>query len=801
MRMRIICLLTLIFTALSAGAQTITIKGRVLDSATRKPVSFASVVNSAKRGTSTNVDGNFSITVVQAGETITISSIGYKKRIWKAREEFNEILLSPSNTNMETIVVRPNDNQDPIALRIIRKAIDNRKINDPEELQSFTYNSYSKGIVDTLKKEGAVKSKNKILGPSANKDTGRYQFMVESYFEHKYKKPGLYNNRMTAQRVSGFGNPYIIGLITQIQYYSFYKDDFTMLGSVYHNPVSNKYYKSYVFNLMDSIKGMDDEMVYIISFRPRYKSMGMNLMRGQVHIHGNDFAIVNVEASAYFSSSTSAISFKQNYNRTEGHWFPEQLQTQLMLLPEEEDEKNNAQDAAVKFNVISYLKDVQINPELKRSTFTNYAIVVDEQSGKRSDAYWNERRPVPLDMSEVRTFRHLDSVMSKDKDFQKFNNRMDIVGYLVSGKIPIGNINLQLNDIIKLNGYENVRLGAGFSTNDRFSEKHKIGVSGGYGFKDHTWKYGAFYEYKPERDADLTFGLSYKSDIELWGISNLMQPGLNTRNYQYLLSNRADDIKKLELYSKFRIMKKVEARAFINRQERDFNHGYSYVVKGESYDVTRITEGGIQLTTRFKQAKLKYGSLQLNGFRKDDPRLALDIRYGTGDGLNYVRIEGLYENNFNLGRVGKMWYSLAGGHVNGEAPYAMLFSNLGTGKRDFDIFVPGTFGTMAPYEFTSTSYAALYTEFETGYIIQKRKKWGISVFLPNSVGIGRYNQDEISHVNVLPRAMNQLYSETGLGLKFRTRKRTLGLAAMYRYGNYAAEKFGDNIYFRILVDR
>ena len=799
--MRIAVIFLLLFTTARAVGQDIIVRGRVLDSATRKPVSFASVVNSSQRGTSTNLDGQFSIWVKQPGETITISSIGYRKRTWNARADLSEILLSPGTTDMQAIVVTPNDNQDPLALSIIRRAIDNRKRNDPEELSSFSYNSYSKGVVDTLRRDGARKQANRVTAPVSNQDTGRYQFMVESYFEHKYRKPGLYNNRMTAQRVSGLGNPYIIGLITQIQYYSFYKDDFTMLGSAYYNPVSAKYYTRYVFSLVDSIRGMDDEMVYIISFRPRYKSMGMNLMRGQVHIHGKDFAIVNVEASAYFSSSTSGISFKQNYEKTEGHWFPAQLQTQLMLLPEEENERTSRQDAAVKFNVVSYLKDVVINPDLKRSNFSNYAIVVDEESGKRTDAYWNERRTVPLDMSEQRTFRHLDSVFNADPEIRKMNNRLDAAGYLASGKIPVGKVNIELNEIIKLNGYENIRLGAGFSTNDRFSEHHKLGLSAGYGFKDGAWKYGAYYEYKPSRDADLTFGVSYRKDIHLWGISNLMRPGLDIRNYQNLLSNRADDINKLELYSKFRIIKKVEARAFLNRQERRFHHGYSYVAKGQSYADATLYEGGLQLITRFRQARLKFGSLQFNGFRKDDPRLALDIRYGSGDGLNYVRIEGSYENNVNLGRAGKIWYTLSGGHLNGRAPYALLFSNMGTAKRDFDVFVPGTFGTMEPYAFTNTSYAALYTEFETGYIIQKRKKWGISVFIPNNLGIGRYNQQDIIHVNVLPRAMNQLYTETGLGFKFRTRQRTLGLAAMYRYGNYSAGGFGDNLYFKMLVER
>ncbi len=236
---------------LSIQAQGLQVQGRVFDKATRKPVAFASVVSSSQgRGTSTSVDGHFSITVAQPGETLVISSIGYRKTSIKASAEFTPVYLSPDDGNMQAIVIRPNDTQDPAALRIIRKAIANRKINDPEELGSFSYNSYSKGIVDTMRGDIAKRTGTKVSAPGRDKDTGRYQFMVESYFEHKYRKPGLFNNRMTAQRVSGLGNPYIIGLITQIQYYSFYKDEFSMLRMSYRNPVSNKYYPLYVFSLL-----------------------------------------------------------------------------------------------------------------------------------------------------------------------------------------------------------------------------------------------------------------------------------------------------------------------------------------------------------------------------------------------------------------------------------------------------------------------------------------------------------------------------------------------------------------------
>jgi hypothetical protein len=807
--MRLVAVCILVCLGSFVQAQNTIVRGRILDKNTRKPVSFASVVNKSQgRGTSSNIDGTFSISVQKAGETLLISSIGYQKTTVQATEDLLTVYLVPDGSNMDAIVIRPNNEQDPLALRIIRRAIANRNINDPEELGSFSYNSYSKGIVDTLRRDMAKRSGRKVSAPSTNPDTGRYQFMVESYFEHKYRKPGLFNNRMTAQRVSGLGNPYIIGLITQIQYYSFYKDNFSMLGTNYRNPISGKYYAFYVFSLLDSIQGMDGEMVYSIAFRPRYNSVGKDLLTGQVFIHGKDYAIVNVEASAYNPSSLSAISFKQQYSPIEGRWFPTQLQTQLTLLPSDDDAdelRDNNQDDAVRFHVISYIKDIAINPDIPRRNFTGEQIVVDEASGSRTDSYWDQRRAVPLENSELRTYQYLDSVFEQDKELQKANLRMDVAGYLISGKVPIGNVSIDLREVIKLNGVENVRLGIGLSTNDRFSEKHKFGGNIGYGFKDRTWKYGAYYEFRPERDRDLTFGILYRKDIDLWGLSTVLLPGLRPRNYQYLLINRADEIQRLELYSRFNVLKKVDARAFVNVQERRFNNGYGYGYEGNVFSQARLAEAGIQFSTRFKQAKFRYGSLELGGYSQDDPRFAIDLRAGqsieSGEGLSYFRAEGLFEHFLSFGRIGRINYQLAGGYLSGNSPYALLFSNLGTNKRKTDLFVSNTFTTMQPFEFTNTAYGALFTEFETGYVIQKRKSFGISLVFPNSIGIGRYDQQDIQHNGVNIQAMNNWYTETGIGFKFRSKKNFLGMAVMYRYGNYQQGDFGDNLFLRFLWGR
>ena len=76
---RVTVFILLVVISFTSTAQE-TIKGRVLDRNTRKPVSFASIVSpSQNRGTTAKVDGNFSFTVKSLGEKLNISSIGYNK--------------------------------------------------------------------------------------------------------------------------------------------------------------------------------------------------------------------------------------------------------------------------------------------------------------------------------------------------------------------------------------------------------------------------------------------------------------------------------------------------------------------------------------------------------------------------------------------------------------------------------------------------------------------------------------------------------------------------------------------------
>lgn len=103
----------LILLAMNAFAQTGSVKGRVIDAKTFKPLQFATVyMNLTTIGTVTNGDGDFHMQNVPAGQyDIVVSYVGYSP--YQSRVNVNDsipltmsIKMVPSATNLEEVLVR-----------------------------------------------------------------------------------------------------------------------------------------------------------------------------------------------------------------------------------------------------------------------------------------------------------------------------------------------------------------------------------------------------------------------------------------------------------------------------------------------------------------------------------------------------------------------------------------------------------------------------------------------------------------------------------------------------------------------
>jgi len=316
---------------------------------------------------------------------------------------------------------------------------------------------------DSVKMDSANKLIERLISQ-------QYLFLMENITKRKFLFPERSYNDVVATRMSGFKDPIFVFLSTQIQSFSFYKPFITIFQSSYVNPISGGSLNKYFFKIEDTTY-VERDTVFIISFRPR-KGTNFDGLKGTISISTHKWGIQNVIAEPA-SQEGLQIKIQQMYELVDGeNWFPVQLNTDVTF--------NNLQIG--KYKAIgsgrSYIKDIVLNPELVRREFNHLDIEVDKDAAKRSDDFWNQYRTDSLTTRDRRTYQVLDS-LGEAENFDKMAKTFQTV---MSGRIPWGPIDFDINRLIGYNYYEGLILGLGIHTNDRLSKWFKIGGFYQYSF-------------------------------------------------------------------------------------------------------------------------------------------------------------------------------------------------------------------------------------------------------------------------------------------------------------------------------
>jgi hypothetical protein len=261
------------------------IKGKIIDVRTKEPLAFVNIIfnNNSHSGTTTDIDGKFYFNQSQKISSICCTYVGYEKltispdSLKKDNKGFI-IELKPDVLNLQEIVVVPGENP---ANRIIRKVIQNKEINNPENISSFKYTSYNKSIYDfepndTLDSDSIRIRMNKLF-------KGGHLLIMESVTERKYISPDINEEIITGAKVSGFKHPSFAPLATDLQPFTFYKDNIKMLEINYLNPISNGSLKKYLFKITDTLY-QNTDTVFILSFKP-IKGTNIQGLTGLLYIN------------------------------------------------------------------------------------------------------------------------------------------------------------------------------------------------------------------------------------------------------------------------------------------------------------------------------------------------------------------------------------------------------------------------------------------------------------------------------------------------------------------------------------
>lgn len=123
-------------------------EGTVIDSKNKQALAFVNITynDDGKLGTTTDIDGKFVISNSIDIQSITLSFVGYQK-LTLTKEELNRtkvIKLTPSDIELDEVVVYAEDNP---AHRIIDNMVKNRKRNNINSLESYSYTMYDRIII------------------------------------------------------------------------------------------------------------------------------------------------------------------------------------------------------------------------------------------------------------------------------------------------------------------------------------------------------------------------------------------------------------------------------------------------------------------------------------------------------------------------------------------------------------------------------------------------------------------------------------------------------------------------------
>jgi len=797
------------------GAQTTTIRGKIIDAANTQSLPFVTVlIKNSQKGTLTDIDGKFELTLPTDDKNVVliISYISYQPKtiILSEVADAQKIIvkLKSQGISLNEVVVAAGENP---AHRIIKTATKMRDKNNPEKMHSFTYNSYNKFFVtaDLSANIDSISAEDTTLVGIAKFFKKQHLFLMESVTAREFLYPNNNHETVMASRVSGFKNSPFAIMATQLQSFSFYDDFISVVDERYLNPLSEGSTRKYFFALEDTLYDGKDS-VYVISFKPR-KNKNFNGLKGVLYINTNGYAIQNVIAEPDRPDEyTLSIKVQQKYQFIEGkQWFPVQLNTDWVWKNATvSSKKDPTQKANMKAVSRSYVKDIVLNPELKKKKFSEVEVEIDKHADNQDEEFWNKYRGDTLSKKEKRTYYKIDSIgkaENLDKKFLFFEA-------LFSNRLPMGIFDINLDKILKVNDYEKIRVGAGVHTNQKFSKTIRLGGFAGYGFGDKAWKYGGDVSLFLWKKKELAFNALYEKDLVESGGVRFFE-NIRTLNsselYRDAFVSVFDHITKYQTSFSFRFLKYLRANVFANHQQRYGSTQFGNTANDGTTilrDTFNFNEAGVQLKFLYKEKFLQTLRSKIS-LGSDYPVLFVNITKGLnqtyfnqqGD-FDYWKFDLKFEATKTFKTIGATRIQFMGGKVLGNIPYTMLYNNKGSLYGKYNLSANNTFETMGLNEFASSQYAALFLNHNIGRFLKIRKKFNPEIELVHSMGIGSMD-NALNIYNVSVTSLEKGYFESGMRVLhlFKNGISTYGIGVFYRYGPYQKPTPIDNLAIKLVL--
>ncbi|MEO6721667.1 MAG: DUF5686 and carboxypeptidase regulatory-like domain-containing protein [Ferruginibacter sp.] len=378
-------------------------------------LSYSSVtIKGTTIGASANNRARFAISIPPGKYTVVCQHIGYtslEKEVSVNTEDVEvSFVLTEQKLVMKEVIIR-SDAEDP-AYAIIREAIKKRDFY-AKEVNAFTCDLYTK---DMMKLRRLPK---RILGRKVPDESRQEMgldtmgqgiiYLSESISSIASQLPDKFKMEVKSSRVSGSGG---FGF-TFPTFLTFYQNNVTVFAERLNprgfvSPIADGAIGFYRFKFLGSFWENGKEINSIrVTPRRNYEPLfsgTINITEGDWRIHSTDL----------FLTKKSQLEIIDTLQITQFHvpvsadaW---RVKNQVLHFT------FNQLGIDAVANFVNVYSNYNINPAIAKSYFDRVIIKYDTGVNKKSKAYWDTIRPVPLEKEEVKDYQVKDSLYEVHKD-------------------------------------------------------------------------------------------------------------------------------------------------------------------------------------------------------------------------------------------------------------------------------------------------------------------------------------------------------------------------------------------------
>lgn len=394
--------------ALAQDTTAVTLRGRVVDAETEKPLPQANLrVADTYQGTITNANGQYTLKLDSLPVTVVVRYVGYesiRRRIRADTPSRQTFRLTPSTVELDEVVVTGSGNPGE---SIMRRVIERKQEWWPE-LKSYSVEAYNRFT---------LASDTTIAAIAESQTT--------AFWDAEHGTREVVRSQRGTANLQNFADGALPAASTVL---NLYRDNVEVFGNRLVGVTHPDALDYYDFTL-DTLRAIDGQRAFLIQVEP--DSRLSSTFRGTVTVLDSAYALLEARLRPTASLSTSRvlkgvdITFEQQFSTFGGaYWLPVDFRARRDL---------NVQVSAlisfsdVSIRQVSRLSDYQINvpvPDSLYETDDEEAVVRPDSSrgfqslsGLGADTLRGDRPFVPYSRAERSAYARIDSTDAIENAF------------------------------------------------------------------------------------------------------------------------------------------------------------------------------------------------------------------------------------------------------------------------------------------------------------------------------------------------------------------------------------------------